>query len=1079
LTLTPNQQKAVDAGNLGRDVCVVAGPGSGKTRVLVDYFELLVASGVPPSRILAITFTEKAANNMKERLAKKFAGQPVLRRELERANVSTVHGFCARMLRENAIFAGIDPEFRVLDEHEAATLQRTAVIQMLDRQWSESPEALGSILDSVECGDLGGALIRLHDAVRASGRPLGDLRSYAPPAAPGFEPLLETAARIRGFSKPGVNEQIDAVIEWAARFAHLRDGAACREHFAALDAVRINLNKLGRKNPAYEEARSFRDALDPVRRRLLTEFYAPQREIIIGLLEDFDRAYRSGKNQAGALDFADLEEAAVRLLEENAGLRERIRAQFDQVLMDEYQDTNGLQARLVDLVRPAARFFAVGDINQSIYGFRHANPDVFREFRDGVAARGGRLVDLPENFRSRAGVLDAVEALVGTAAGIERRRLIPARPFESSRADPVVEVIAAVADRVEDALEIEARSIARRIREIEGSLMLEGGPARFGQIAILVRNSEVMDTLARALEEAGVPYLVSRGKGFFETREIRDLTLLLQVLVNPLDEISLAALLRSPFAGASDEALFVLKESGTLAAGLKNPDELPLDADDRERVARFSAQLKRWRAAVDIVSFDRLMQRAIDETGYLCEPGSRAAANIEKFFALARNASGKKSLFEFVQELELLRESDPREADAPPEDSVNAVRVMTVHAAKGLEFPIVFAAALHKGVNTQIGAIAFSPRYGLGVQWRDPATGESKGDLFQRAVRDENALREQHEANRLFYVAMTRAEEHLVLSFSANGKKVENWAKAVQELFQLDLERPGNEPYTDTLIEGVPVRILCADTAPPLAAAPAASAEKPPVDVIDRPVRAAQYDSNTTVTSLNEFANCPRRYYLSRYLGWEGGRAKPLSEGAETEEADLPADLFGRQVHGLLAGEPVENPDAAAVALARSFESSDLARRVARASKVEREFDFLLAAEDIVLRGQIDLWFEEGGELVLADYKTDRIKPAEAESRAAEYGLQLRLYAQALQRLTGRAPGAAYVHFLRINRTVAVPLIPALFDDPLEIVREFREAQETQKFPMRVAARCVKCPFYRGLCPAEASATSAVTIGGR
>jgi ATP-dependent exoDNAse (exonuclease V) beta subunit len=353
------------------------------------------------------------------------------------------------------------------------------------------------------------------------------------------------------------------------------------------------------------------------------------------------------------------------------------------------------------------------------------------------------------------------------------------------------------------------------------------------------------------------------------------------------------------------------------------------------------------------------------------------------------------------------------------------------------------------------------------VQWRDPATGESKSDLFQRAVREEHKLREEHESNRLFYVAMTRAEEHLVLSFSTCGKKAENWARTVQEALELDLEPPSNEPSYDTF-RGVRLRRLRPDAPPPRAASLRDMESREPAETLHPAARPAQYDSNVTVTSINQFANCPRRYYLSRYLGWEGGRSQPLSMDVEIDdEADLPAEVFGRQVHALLAGQRVEAADPAAVALARSFENSGLARRVARAAVVEREFDFILAWEDMVLRGQIDLWFEEGGELVIVDYKTDQIKAPEAESRAREYELQLRLYAQALQQLTGRAPKAAYVHFLRVNRSVPVELAPTLFDDPLQIVREFRQAQDTLNFPLHVAEHCPKCPFYRSLCPAE------------
>jgi ATP-dependent exoDNAse (exonuclease V) beta subunit len=1065
MPLTPSQLAAVDVSNLGRNVCVVAGPGSGKTRVLVEYFTRLVAQGVPPSRILAITFTEKAANNVKERLAEAFEDDPALRRELERAHVSTVHGFCARLLRENAVFAGIDPEFRVLDEQESVALRHATAAAILDDAWRREPDGMERLLEAVETADLASPLLDVYEAVRDSGQPLASLRDHPPPAAPGFEDLLAGIAQVRRLARTGENEQVDKLLAWGERYEALGGEPARAEHFQALAAIDVNLNRM-RRHPAYAAASAFKkETADRVHRRLLAEYFACERERLVELLEEFDRAYRLAKQQAGGLDFADLEEATVRLLRGDTALRERVRAQFDQVLMDEYQDTNGMQARLVELVRPPGRFFVVGDINQSIYGFRHAEPDVFRAYRETVEAGGGRLVDLPDNFRSRPDILRMVETMMSGAPGIDPRRLVARREFAAAPKEPSIEVIAAVAPSIDEAVEIECRFIARRIIEMDDT--------PFGKIAVLVRNSEMMDPLARAFDEFGAPYLVSRGKGFFETREVRDLMHLIRVLVNPLDEIAMAAVLRSPLVSVSDEALLWLKETAPAfhpAAALPTAAE-SLTTADVERLARFAAQLERWRREADAVGFDRLLARALDETGYPFEPGSRAAGNIEKFLALARRASGKRSLFGFARDLELLREADPREADAPPEDAVNAVRVMTIHAAKGLEFPVVFVAGLHKGVSTNMGALVFSPRIGLGVRWRGPGDAEGKGDVYENAIRNERKLREEQESNRVLYVAMTRAEERLVLSFSSNGRKCDQWAARAADTARVNLETSDGIPREVKLWapdgETFPVRVVCANAAPARPAPRLSAGARPSPAVLSRPARSGQFDSNATVTALNLFANCPQRYLLSRYIGWEDGRGQPLGADEEpAEEADVPASEFGRQVHALLAGETVENADPAAAALARSFPESELGRRVARAARAEREFDFVLALEGIVLRGQIDLWFEEGGELVLVDYKTDQVKAAEAAAQARGYELQLRLYAMALERVTGRAPDRACVHFLRLNRSVAVELAHSLFDDPLQTVREFRDAQERLAFPLREGSHCWSCPHFRGACPA-------------
>jgi len=217
------------------------------------------------------------------------------------------------------------------------------------------------------------------------------------------------------------------------------------------------------------------------------------------------------------------------------------------------------------------------------------------------------------------------------------------------------------------------------------------------------------------------------------------------------------------------------------------------------------------------------------------------------------------------------------------------------------------------------------------------------------------------------------------------------------------------------------------------------------------------------VTALATFAACPRKYYLGVYLGYEG-RLRRLVEAEE--EGELSATDFGSQVHSLLAGLPVPSPDADAERLAVVFRKSDLGRRAERAARVEREFDFLLSVEDLVIRGQVDLWFEEGGELVLVDYKTDDVRAAEAQDRAHDYALQLRLYAMAVERAAGRAPDRAFLHFLRPDRVVEINLAPSLWESPDQVVREFQEAQSNLEFPLNEGERCRRCPFFKGLCPA-------------
>ena len=1057
---TPHQLEAIDASQRHRDTCVVAGPGSGKTTVLVEYFRRLVEAGVDPMRILAITFTEKAAGNMRTKLATAFHEDSKTRARLERAWVSTVHGFCARLLRENAVLAGVDPQFTVADEREARRLQQEAIDAAMAALFEEHPSAVRALIRGLSSPDFEEAVLSAYDAMRGAGMTIEEVARMPAPAGVTREEVTATLETLAadGLALWSHDQQAhrDLIIQETARILMASTPAEALRHLAKFPA---NLQKCKRNTTAYNLIKRLKDEqLKDLEYSLITEMYAHERELLLEILRRFDRGYRERKRQAGVLDFADLEEYAVALLEGSKETQARVQEQFDHIVMDEFQDTNGQQAKLLGRLRRPERFYAVGDINQSIYGFRHAEPEVFRTYRN----QASRRVELDDNFRSRPDILRAVETIADGASGIEPRRLTAGRHFEGPR-ELSVEVIAAIAPLIDEALGNESRWVARQILELTAT----GEPAfQFRDIAVLVRNTEVLPQFAEAFDGAGIPYVVNRGRGFYEIREVNDLAHLLRVIANPHDEISLAAVLRSPLVQVSDEALLRLKtlepNLGQAVMRLRAEAEAGFAADDYRKLVQFRDRLQRWRWRREHVSFDRLLLAALDDCGYSGEPGSRSFGNIEKFLAQAREAAARMSLDEFVDELAVVRASNPREPDAPPQDSLNAVNVMTIHSAKGLEFPIVFVAALHKGVDPNPPVVAFSRNFGLGARWNHPGTARDKGDRFQHAIHEERKEHEAEEGNRVLYVAMTRAEQQLILSFSAvAGKKAINWGREISDKLGLDLETPRDELLTRAAPDGTEwkLRLRVVDGPPGALPRPETAEAPPPAERIAPPAVADQQDTNAPVTAIAAFAKCPREYYLAHYLGYEG-RPRRLADSGELSAAEL-----GTQVHALLAGTAVTDPDPDAQRLAEVFRQSPLARRAARASRAEREFDFRMAVEGLVLSGQVDLWFEEGGELTIVDYKTDSVTAIDAHERASDYQMQLRLYAMAVERVTGQAPRRAWLHFLRPNTVIEVDLTPSLLDAPEQIVREFQEAQSRLEFPVIEAEHCRRCQFFQGLCP--------------
>ena len=1036
---TPSQLDAIDIEKRHLDACVVAGPGSGKTTVLVEYFKRLVAAGIDPLRILAITFTEKAAGNMRKKLADAFRDDNRIRAALERAWVSTVHGFCARLLRENAVFAGVDPEFTVAAARESWRMQQEAIAEAMDSLFREHPAAVRALVRGLSWMDFEESVLNAYDAMRGAGMTIEQVSSIQPPPGVTRDDIAATLRELRHqpltMWRLDQREQLGQAIEAAQEMLESEPAKA----LAIAAAFPLNLTKCKRGNMAYDTVRRLKEQVVEAQYDLITAHYCAERRLLVEIFRRFDCLYRNRKRAAGTLDFSDLEEYSVRLLDRHAETRARLQQQFEHILMDEFQDTNGQQARLLSLIRPVDRFYAVGDINQSIFGFRHAEPEGFERYRAQVEETGRRHVELRENFRSRAEILRAVEDVVGQEPGIVPHRLIPGRKFDRPR--PVcVEAMYIAPGEAE-----EAQWVARRVLEL-----LAGDPQfSYQDVAVLVRNTEVIPAFTGAFDTAGVPYVVNQGRGFYGLREVVDLTHLLRVIANPRDEISMAAVLRSPLVEAPDEDILELRTMGdNIGAAL-------MGQSGDGRLGQFREQLRGWRVRREHVTFDRLLLQAIDECGYAASP------NVDKFLAQARDASAVMSLDEFVRELEMVREENPREPDAPPEDATDAVKVMTVHSAKGLEFPIVFLAALHKGIDTDVPVVAFSRTFGLGARWRMPDARKDKDDLFQHAIREERKRREAEESSRLLYVAMTRAEQHLVLSFS--GKKPANWAGVVARRLGLtDLETVRDEVVG---FEGWKLRVLVKDrgTVAPAHGRRDNAGHGSRLQILPRPDVDAQHDGAATVTALSTFAMCPRKYFLGHYLGF--GHTAPEPENGNGEASVSAAEL-GSQVHELLAELPVENPDPEAVRLAAVFRQSPLGKRAAQAARREREFDFVLAIEDLIVHGQIDQWFEEGGEIVIVDYKTDAVKPAEAHQRAQDYELQLRVYAMAVERVAGCAPRRAYLHFLRPNAVVEVDLTPSLLDSPEQVVRDFVRAQETLEFPLNEGAQCKRCPFYRGLCPA-------------
>lgn len=497
------------AHRLGQDVCVVAGPGSGKTSVLIERFTWLVTDrNVDPGRILAITFTEKAATEIKERMVRAFAHAPEIRERIERAYVSTIHGFCARLLRENAITAGIDPQFQILEQ--PGKLLRQVADTVLEDTYERQPERMRRFLRSLAVlekesqwvPDLAASLISIYEAMRIAGANIGEIRLLN--TAPPYAELQRLAAAVLNEGLRPTKEVHADYLDWCRDIVDLPAEPSVR-WFALLATAKFNMNQLPKGSLTRESQNMVREAAARLQASLLIEYYRDERELIVESLERISATYQQRKREQSALDFDDLEEFAIGLLESQPDLRRRVQAAFDHILMDELQDTNPLQWKLMGLIRRPDAFFAVGDINQSIFGFRYAEPELFAAYRSALEGAGKTIDELRANYRSRPELLDIVNrTFEGPAPGIEAHELTSGRNDFARQFEPATDILITTGENTEAAERIESLWIARTICNLIGRF-------QYRDIAILTRANMALGELQRALDEYRIASLVLGG----------------------------------------------------------------------------------------------------------------------------------------------------------------------------------------------------------------------------------------------------------------------------------------------------------------------------------------------------------------------------------------------------------------------------------------------------------------------------------------------------------------------------------------------------------------------------------------
>jgi ATP-dependent helicase/nuclease subunit A len=795
-TFTAEQEQA--AARRRGPLLLAAGAGSGKTTVLVERFVRAVREdGIAPGRILAITFTERAAAELRERVRARLLelGEREAARDTEGAPIGTFHGFCAWLLRVHALAAGLDPEFAILDEVGAGRLRALAFRRALAALLADERRQ-----DAVE-------LLAAYGADRVQRMVLG----------------VYAEQRSRGVSRPALPD---------SPVSELSQPAPPQMQPSLFDVEPLPHRDLAANDPLALEALRACALLGEI----LAEFG--------GGYEVLKQARPSPSGWVPALDFDDLELRARDLLERHEGVRRGWSERIELLMVDEFQDTNRRQLALLELLE-RDNLFTVGDELQSIYGFRHAEVEIFRERRRQLHAEGAAIA-LAHNFRSRPPLISAINGLFGERFGDAYTPLIAAREGLSENAPatvdgpevdgandrgvtaqtdtPLIELLltdkngwaeSPHAQRVAGALppatlwrQAEARLLAQRVAEL-----VAGGQATAGDVAVLLRAATDLPVYERALEERGLRTLAAVGS-FWGHQQVGDLLAWLRALANPLDELALYSVLACPLVGISSDGLALValqaraEEVRAWATIARTDGDLyhHLSAADHERLERFADRFAAERSAAPTRSPAELLLRAIAHSGYephvLALPwGERRLANIHKLLRLARRfeAAEGRDLRGFLDDVAQRRaHAESSEPHAPTGSEPDAVRLMTIHAAKGLEFPVVCLADLGRtGNGTLPDLLVNGERIGLRLARLDGSAPVAS--LCYEELSEERRGAEAAEEERILYVAMTRARERLLLSGSCDfarwsGGAPINWlAQAlVPELPALagTLERP-------------------------------------------------------------------------------------------------------------------------------------------------------------------------------------------------------------------------------------------------------------------------------------------------
>ncbi|MFA4948410.1 MAG: UvrD-helicase domain-containing protein [Candidatus Krumholzibacteriia bacterium] len=1135
------------AGDLETSFCVEAGAGTGKTTLLVGRFLAILESGKAScGQIAAITFTEKAAGEMKIRLRKEIVdrcAEPSLAAEaranleraydeLERSPISTIHSFAATILREYPVEARVDPNYSQLDALGGALFFDECWSDFLARgaeEWEETLRRFIFFGGSIDDLSAIAAELYAHRAERSCERMFGggsfpgDCTQPPPrnpdPSSELRDEFAAAAARLSALARDRCTNPADrgslAIREFAAKMGAL-DLLRGDDLTRFLLTIKLPKNKGSRENwrpaEACAEQKGIFGELDEFRESARAELSDFLRNGLEEFFDEFLASVERRKEALGVLDFDDLLIKVRELLRSESSL-DMLRDRYRYILVDEFQDTDPVQAEIVYLLAGApggrgrpepapGKLFIVGDPKQSIYRFRKADIEIYERVKERLSESGERL-SIVENFRSVPGIVGWVnetfsEIMQPSGDGMFQPRYEAIHSFRSGDGSPVVLLDLELAEGDSGTQTIRARegeAIARLIHKLMENRATVRDPRKrderaleYGDIAVIYPGTTGIDHYEEPLRAESIPYVVEGGKLYYAREEIRTLAAAVWAIEDPYDPLALVAALRSPMFGASDEDIFLFTRSGGRLDYL-DPGEGATDKPgDLGAAFDLLAELhaRRNELGPSGTLLELLRWTKFLELSLLRPHGEQRVSNIRKAVSSARAFEEKRASYRrfarWFRDQEALASA---EGESPiVEEDENAVRLLTVHKAKGLQFPVVILANL---VQSRRASYRILVEEGSRISFKLGLLETSDHEAFE----EEEKAREAAETVRLLYVAATRAGDMLVIPRMPKEGSYFGLIKARLVADTGGADGAGADGAGEGGADGTGatgagarekparsahVKDLSLSSLPPLRGKPRPFTRftEPSREAASKAARERSEWLLARERLLAEALKAPFVLAPSK-LGAEAfapatpadaplvfGPGTPAADGPGAVPAHFDADpqsrdrllLFGQAFHRIMeladfsdagslsalaasiaAGLGIEDAGPELERVAEAALRSDLIARASRSPRCFREVSFAVPWEGNFIEGRIDLLFEEDERWTLVDYKTDDVTAARANERIEIYRPQAAVYALALKSLGIECAGGIVLYFARPNAAVTIDYSPDLVEEAASLVR--------------------------------------------